>query len=148
MLPKPLAQQIGFTLIELIMSMVIISIALVGIFSVINITTLHSADPIVQHQAIAIAESYMDEILQQSYSGTASSVRADFNNVDNYNGLVNIGVQDQQGVAIAGLSQYTVTVGVSAPSTLSGGVNVKQITVSVSGPGVSGLTLVSYRANY
>ncbi len=146
--PKLVLQQTGFTLVELIMSMVIISIALVGIFSVINITTLHSADPIVQHQAIAIAESYMDEILQQNYSGSASGVRANFNNVDNYNGLVNNGVQNQQGAAVPGLTQYTVTVSVSAPSTLSGGVNVKQITVSVSGPGVSGLTLVGYRANY
>ena len=145
---KPILVQTGFTLIELIISMLVISVALVGIFSVINITTLHGSDPIVLDQAIAIAESYMDEILQQNYSGTASIVRANFNNVDNYNGLVNVGVQDQQGAAITGLSQYTVTVSVSAPIVLSGGVNAKQITVNVSGPGVPHLALVGYRASY
>ena len=145
---KALSLQCGVTLIELIISMLIISIALVGVLSVISMTARHNADPIVRHQAIAIAESYMDEILLQSYSGTASSIRADFNNVDNYNGLVNVGAQDQNGNLIPGLSSYTVTVTVAAASTLANGVNAKQITVSVSGPGVSALTLVGYRANY
>jgi MSHA pilin protein MshD len=61
---------------------------------------------------------------------------------------VDIGAHDQLGNAVAGLSQYTISVTVAAPSVLSNGVNAKQITVSVSGPGVNGLTLVSYRGNY
>lgn len=130
------------------MSMVIISIALVGIFSVINLTTAHSADPLVRHQAVAIAESYMEEILLQNYSGAANGNRASFDNVDNYNGLLDVGAHDQQGNAISGLSQYNISVTVAPASTLAGGVNAKQITVSVSGPGVTGLTLVGYRANY
>lgn len=140
--------QIGVTLIELILSMVIVSIALVGILSVMNLTTAHSADPIVRQQAIAIAESYMDEILLQNYSGGNASSRANYDNVDNYNNLLDVGVHDQQGNAIAGLSQYTVSVTVAAATALTGGVSAKQITVSVSGPGVSGLSLVGYRANY
>ncbi len=52
----------GVTLIELIVAIVVISIALVGVLSVINYTTLHSADPVLRHQAIAIAEAYMEEI--------------------------------------------------------------------------------------
>jgi len=143
-----LRRQTGVTLIELVMSMVIISIAMVGIFSVINLTTAHSGDPIVEHQALAIAESYMEEILLQNYSGTASNNRATYNNVDNYDGLVDVGAHDQAGAAISGLSQYKINVTVSAPSALSGGVLAKQITVSVSAPGLSGLSLVGYRANY
>jgi len=148
MLPKFRRRQFGVTLIELILSMVIVSIALVGILSVMNLTTVHSADPIVRQQAIAIAESYMDEILLQNYSGGNANSRANYDNVDNYNNLLDVGVHDQQGNAIAGLSQYTVSVTVSAATTLTGGVNAKQITVNVSGPGVSGLSLVGYRANY
>jgi MSHA pilin protein MshD len=139
--------QHGVTLIELILSMVIISIALVGIFSVMNLTVAHSADPIVQHQAVAIAESYLEEILLQAYSGGTSSGRASFDDVDDYNGLSDSGVHDQQGNAISGLSQYNVTVSVSAAS-LPDSVAAKKITVTVTGPGVSGLALTGYKANY
>jgi MSHA pilin protein MshD len=108
----------------------------------------HSADPIVRHQALAIAESYMEEILLQNYSGPAATLRANYNNVDNYNGLNDVGVHEQSGSAVAGLTQYTTSVTVSAETSLTGGVLAKQVAVSVSGPGVSGLTLVAYRANY
>lgn len=148
MVPLLKSKQAGVTLIELIMSIVVISIVLVGIFSVINLTTAHSADAIVQHQALAIAESYMDEVLLQDYSGTATTVRANFNNVDNYNGLVDNGARDQAGNAIAGLERYTVRVTVDAPAVIVGGVVAKRITVTVSGPGVDALTLTGFRANY
>lgn len=155
MRPETVCRQTGVTLVELIISMVIISISLVGIFTVINLTVKHSADPIVNNQAIAIAESYMDEILLQNYGSTAkvtcttSSVRANFNCVDNYNGLTDNGAHNQQGATISGLSQYSVTVTVSAATALTGGVNAKQITVNVTGPGLStGLSLTGYRASY
>lgn len=141
-------QQIGVTLIELILSMLIISIALMGILSVINLTAGQSANPVVQHQAAAIAESYLEEILLQAYSGGASATRSEYDDVDDYNGLSDNGARDQNGNAAAGLSQYTIAVTVSAATTLSGGVSAKQISVSVSGPGVANLTLTGYRANY
>jgi MSHA pilin protein MshD len=140
--------QTGVTLIELILSMLIISVALLGVLSVINLTVSHSANPVVQHQAIAIAESYLEEILLQTYSGTSTSARADYDDVDDYNGLSDVGVHDQQGNAVAGLSQYNVTVAVSAGTALTDGVNAKQITVTVNSPGVSDLRLVGYRAEY
>jgi MSHA pilin protein MshD len=148
MVNNRLKRQTGLTLIELILSMVIISIALVGIFLVVNFTVRHSADALVERQALAIAESYMEEIVLQNYSGSVAGSRATFNNVDNYNGLIDVGAHDQQGNPVSGLSQYTITVTVATPAILAGGVNAKQITVSVSGPGVSGLTLVGYRASY
>jgi len=137
--------QTGVTLIELILSMVIISIALVGILAVMNLTAAHSADPVVQHQAVAIAESYLEEITLQAYSGGVSSDRANFDDVDDYKTLPDTVVRDQQGNAVAGLSRYSVSVSVSSPMTLTDGVQGKQISVSVSGPGFSGLTLVGYK---
>jgi len=141
-------RQRGTTLVELILSMVIISIALVGILSVINLTVSHSADPVVEYQALAIAESYLEEISLQAYSGTASTGRSNFDDVDDYNGLSDAGVRDQQGNPVTGLSQYTVQVAVAAATALTGDVNAKKITVTVSGPGVSGLSLVGYKAEY
>ena len=137
--------QSGVTLIELILSMVIISIALVGILSVMNLTVSHSADPVVEHQAIAIAEAYLEEIQLQAYSdpGAVACSRACFDDVDDYNGLNDAGAHDQNGNSIATLSSYNVSVAV-APQTVST-VPAKEITVTVSGPGVAGLALVGYK---
>jgi MSHA pilin protein MshD len=54
--------QRGISLIELIMFIVIVSTALAGILSVMNVTTRASADPLVHKQALAIAESLLEEI--------------------------------------------------------------------------------------
>lgn len=142
------SRQRGVTLVELILSMVIISIALVGILSVMNLTVAHSADPVVQHQAVAIAESYLEEILLQAYPHSTSANRADFDDVSDYNTLPDTLVRDQQGDKIDDLSQYRISVTVSEPMTLTDGVNAKKISVIVSGPGVSSLTLTGYKAEY
>lgn len=54
--------QRGISLVELIMFIVIVSTALVGILSVMNVTTRASADPLVRKQALAIAESLLEEV--------------------------------------------------------------------------------------
>jgi MSHA pilin protein MshD len=142
--------QTGVTLVELILSMVIISIALTGIFSVINLTVSHSADPIVEHQALAIAESYLEEILLQAFTdpnGTeAGETRASYDDVSDYSGLSHADVQNQQGGPVSLLSAYKVSVAVVDQTVV--GLAAKEITVTVSGPGVSGLALVGYKFNY
>lgn len=65
--PKSLHQR-GATLIELVIFIVIVSVAVVGILSVMNITSSRSADPMIRKQALAIAESLMEEIQLQSYT--------------------------------------------------------------------------------
>jgi MSHA pilin protein MshD len=60
---KPsLLLQRGVSLIELIMFIVIISVSLTGILLVMNLTTRNSADPLVHKQALAIAESLLEEV--------------------------------------------------------------------------------------
>ncbi len=144
--PKHL--QIGVTLVELILSIVIISIALTGILTVMNLTVSHSADPVVRHQSISIAESYLEEILLQSYdnptNGYSGVDRSQFDDVDDYNGLNNTGVEDQLGDSVVTLANYNVSVSVSTPVMLDDGIKAKKITVNVSGLG-SGLKLVGYR---
>lgn len=143
--------QQGVTLIELILSMVIISISVVGVFSVINLTVSHSADPMVNYQAIAIAEAYLDEILLQSYSdpdgGNAGETRASFDDVSDYHGLADVGAHNQLGALINNLSRYNISVAVSDAS-LTDGVSAKKIIVTVSGQGFSGLSLVGYKTAY
>ncbi len=62
------ATQTGISLIELVIFIVIVSVGVAGILSVMNVTVLHSADPIVQKQAVAIAESLLEEIELQPFT--------------------------------------------------------------------------------
>jgi len=56
-------RSLGLSLIELIVFMVIVSGAVIGILSVMNVTTQGSADPMVRKQALAIAESLLEEVM-------------------------------------------------------------------------------------
>jgi MSHA pilin protein MshD len=55
-------RQSGVTLVELVMFIVIISIALAGIIGVMNFTTSKSADPLRRKQALMIAEGLLEEV--------------------------------------------------------------------------------------
>jgi MSHA pilin protein MshD len=55
-------KQRGISLIELIMFIVIVGIAVAGILLVMNVTNKSSADPLVHKQALAIAESLLEEV--------------------------------------------------------------------------------------
>lgn len=149
-----LRQSRGFTLIELVISIVVVSIALGGVLLAINYTVTHSADPMLQHQAVAIAESYLEEILLKPFAnpvgGYEGNDRALFDDVDDYDGLNDDdGARDQANNLIGGLENYTVEVTV-ADTALNdiGETNSKKITVVVKHPIGFNMTLSSYRTNY
>ncbi|MFJ7566550.1 type II secretion system protein [Herminiimonas sp. NPDC097707] len=52
----------GFTLVELVMFIVIVSIAVIGVLMVMNMTTKNSADPQLRKQALSIAEALLEEV--------------------------------------------------------------------------------------
>ncbi len=52
----------GFTLVEVLILVVVVSIALIGVLQVINIASRNSADPLQRKQALAIAESLLEEV--------------------------------------------------------------------------------------
>lgn len=66
--PKHGRHQAGISFIELVMFIVIVSVGVAGVLSVMNVTTRHSADPLVQKQALAIAESLLEEIELQPFT--------------------------------------------------------------------------------
>lgn len=66
--PALARRQRGLTMIELVMFIVVVGIAVVGVLSVISFNTRGSADPIRQKQAMAIAESLVDEIRAARFS--------------------------------------------------------------------------------
>ena len=148
----------GATLVELIVSIVVISIGLAGILLVMTRNVSSSADPLIQHQAIAIAEAYLEEILAKDFTDPdggetggpePGETRATFDDVNDYNGLTNNGARDQNDTPISKLGAYTINVtvtnqawnGIPAAAVLL-------VTVTVTGPGGVTFTLSSYRTSY
>lgn len=62
------ARQQGVTLVELIMFIVIISVALAGILQIMRFTTANSADPLRRKQALMIAEALLEEVRQAGFT--------------------------------------------------------------------------------
>ena len=65
--PRAKSQR-GVTLVELVVFIIIIGVGVVGLMSVTGSTIMHSADPMVRKQAIAIAESLLLEIEQKPFT--------------------------------------------------------------------------------
>ena len=144
----------GVTLIELVVAITIIAIAVTTILGALAAVATRSADAMMQQQAVAIAESYLSEILQRwvvDPNGTPTNTgRASWDLVDQYNGLVEA-PHDQFGTAIASLSSYTVSVSTSQSSAFSPGVpaaDARRVDITVSYPPSASVTLSGYRTRY
>lgn len=154
----PRAQH-GMTLVELVMTIVILGIAAAALFSAMAAINGRSADPMQRQQSLAIAEAYMEEITLQAFpanttcAGSNSGAgRSSFDDVCDYNGLTYAGAQPfapRNALSItplAGLEGYQV--GVNVRLQALNGVAAMRITVSVTDLTGQVLTLDGYRANY
>jgi MSHA pilin protein MshD len=116
--------QRGVTLIELVVSIVVVSLAVAAVLGVLSYNAAHSADAMVVSQAAAVAEAYLEEISLKPFDdpdgSDAEAARADFDDVDDYDGLFDAGAADQFGVPIAALSGYDVAVSVTPSAALPG----------------------------
>lgn len=137
----------GFTLIELIIFIVVVSVGLVGILKVMDVTVKSSADPMVRKQAMALADSILEEILLKSYNdpdGTnvGETGRLDWDNVDDFNGKTNADFAPLP----AELASYVIGITVvDDAATL--GIAAKKVTVTVS-RGAESVSMTGYRTNY
>ncbi len=146
-------RQSAFTLIEIITTIVIIAVAATAIMSVFTGTIKTSADPMVQQQAVSIAEAYMEEILSKAFSDPGGAInetdRKIFDDVFDYNGLNDSGATDQNGISIALLGNYTVTVSVTDSALHNIDVtNAALVVVTVSHTVLDPIVLHGYRTNY
>jgi MSHA pilin protein MshD len=141
----------AFTLIEILVTIVVISIAGTALMSVYTNMAGKSADPIIQQQALAIAEAYMEEIRLKAFNDPngGTETRPDFDDISDYNNLPDTRVRDQNGVIIPALSAYIVTVNVT-PQVFSGiaATDSMRIDVMVSHPAINPITLSSFRTSY
>ena len=148
---KMIRAQTGATLVELIVSIVVISVGLAGILIVMDRNARNSADPLLQYQAIAIAEAYLEEALLKEFSdpdGLGGETRATFDDVNDYN-FTDVGARDQNGQAIGGLEQYTVTIAVTAEA-FNGiaAADSRRVQVTVTPPFGGAVVMGGYRTNY
>lgn len=60
--------QSGVTLIELVVAIAVLSVALSGVLKMFELINRGSTDPLVRKQALAIAESLLQEVQQQAFT--------------------------------------------------------------------------------
>lgn len=158
----------GFTLIELIVFILIVSVGVVGILLVMSFTVKSSADPVVRKQSLAMAEAILDEVLSRDfanpaggYSETAPATCANrtlYDDVDDYacfdgttDGKKIHGDSTLGSTSLPALAAYRATVVVDATATaVLGGIpvgQIKKITVMVTG-GSEAIQVSGHRANY
>lgn len=151
-------RQHGISLVELIMVIVIVSVALAGILLVLNVTTKNSADPLVRKQALAAAESLLEEIELQDFISaggatvpvTQANRASQYHIVRDYQGFATTGIYTVDGVApIAGLGNFNASVSVAnaALNGIAAG-NAVLITVTVTDPQGNQIAIDGYRTAY
>lgn len=133
----------GTSLVELVMFIVVLGLGLAGVMQVFTTAVRNSADPQIQRQALAIAESLMEEVqlmpftfcdpddanveTATSSAGCASLSEGtgpnpgenrfstpQFDNVVDYNGYAMSPIVDITNTAVAGLAGYSASVSVVA----------------------------------
>ena len=151
-------RQSAFTLIEIIVTIVVIGIAATALMSTFTRFARSSVDPALQQQATTIAEAYLEEILLRPFNdpqggetGTdeGEAGRALYDDVKDYRSLAAAPAADQFGNPVAALADYTVTVSVTN-SALGGlpATDSLRIDVNVNHPLVGDITLSGYRTLY
>ncbi len=144
-------KQNGMTLVELVITIVIIGIAAAALFSAMASITARSADPMLRQQSLYIAEAYLEEILQQSYSPITPSdcdERSCFQDVRAYDGLTTDKPYDVRGVKVDGLDGYSVRVKAEEVENGLNGIDALQVTVTITDPSGQELQLVGWRTCY
>lgn len=166
----------GFTLIELVIYIVISSIALVGVLSLFQQAGARTAEAMERRKAQEIAAMLLEEIqlmpftfcepsdpnartanaeadcsIAQGLAPTPGQTRGGsvpYNHVGDYNGYTVSPPMDSQGNTIPGLSGYQLSVAVvgSAQGGLSAS-DLVRITVTLTGP-YGSESLVGYRARH
>jgi len=115
----------GVTLVELVIAIVIVSVALAGLVAVFTRATRASADPVVTQQMLAIGESLIEEIMLKPFTidPAPATSRADFNDIrdfdpkdDAQDGYATTGIRNIDGDPIPGLESYNVAVRINAAS--------------------------------
>lgn len=164
----------GFTLIEIIITIVLVSTVMAGFAVMFTLNVEHSHRPYLRQKALAVANAFMEEISRKRWDenapigggcvnagvscgtgpaeagiGTEEGARADYDDVDDYDTITNQSPpQDSSGTDMPGYTGFSITVTVVKQAW--NGVplqDAKLITVDVTSPSNETTTLQAYRLN-
>ncbi len=167
----------GFTLIELIITIVVISIALAAMLGAFSSSMSRSADPMWRNKTIKLAQLYLDEVLSKKYDentpvggvpaagssggaaltacgslgSEAGEVRATYDDVDDYDGVTDNPPVAVNGALDASYANYTVSVVVVCDGTaasVNGNQHAKKIKITVMPPAQGAMDFYTYKGNY
>lgn len=149
----------GFTLIEAIVFIVVVSIALVSLFGVINYAASRSVNPVVNMRALECAQAKMDEVLSRKFDENTPSGGVPACDSAEAAGVSCVGIASDSGFDDVGdfngqvdtsLVSCTIRVSVTEAGTDVGLPNnqARRIDVSVSSSGGGSAFLSAYRANF
>jgi MSHA pilin protein MshD len=166
--PDRPARQRGTSLVEVIIFILIVSIAVVAVVNTLTLAVRQSGDPLVQRQALGIAESLIQEIDAQPYAQKdpynptgpddaigpeAGETRAGsplpFDNPNDYSGYSENGVVAPNGTAVPGLESYSASV--VATQQAMGNVPASDgllVVVTATAPDGQPVTMTTFRAMY
>tara|TARA_B100002003_G_scaffold40594_1_gene36216 strand:+ start:3667 stop:4194 length:528 start_codon:yes stop_codon:yes gene_type:complete len=157
----------GATLVELVITIVIISVAIAGVVGAFSLIAGRSADPLNQTRAVALAQLYMDEILSRKYDdmtppggvpkyggcsiATEEADREDYDDVDDYDAIDNVTPANADGDSLGqAYSQFKVSVSVTCAGSEVGlpDEDAKRIDITITDPSNQNYLFTAYRANY
>jgi MSHA pilin protein MshD len=166
------------TLVELVISIVVLSIAMVALMNAFSVSMSSSADPLWRNKTMKLAQLYLDEILSKAYDHntplgglpfvatpscaglgreSGETDRADFNDVDDYDGWTEAPPLSLNGTLDSSYSLYSVSisvvcdgtrVGAMENSTTGSNAHAKKISVTITAPNQSPITFAVYRGNF
>jgi len=166
-----LSKQQGVTLVELVISIVIISIAMVAMMSSFSLSMSHSADPLWHNKTLKLGQLYLDEILAKKYDelspigglpivtspscsglgAEGAETRATFDDVDDYHGITNSVPTSLTATLDSSYDDYRISITVECDGTdvgASGNNHAKIIKVIVTPPNQNPMTFAAYKGNY
>lgn len=166
-------KQLGVTLIELIVTIVIIGIAMSALITALSTGIANSATPLWEGKALELSQAYLDEVLAMKFDESSPSgggevaigavactsgsysdgeSRSNFNDVDDYHNLNDAPpVLIDSTIDMSEYSNYSVTAQVSCAGTelgLSNNASAKRISITVTVPGGESRTVSIYRGNF
>lgn len=170
-------KQSGVTLVELVISIVILSVAMIALLNAFSVSMLGSADPLWRNKTLKLAQLYLDEILAKNYDHSTpvggvpfvvspscaslepdgSETRDDYNDVDDYDELADSPPVNLVGSLDSSYDDYQVSVAVICDGSTVGAVDTsnatannqaKKITVSITPPGQTAIPFSVYRGNF
>jgi len=119
------AVESGFTLIELVVAIVVLNIAVLGVYSASSEISRRSADPLLRTQALAIAQSTIAEIQAKKFSPLADCPpvrkpggRTHFSHICHYIPWTDTVVRDQFGSTLKQFNQYSLEVSITPTDNL------------------------------